>query len=494
MTITTACLRGRLRYSSRGAHRSNTCPGERQVGSVHDCVLRPAHRKPLHPAPSPCQSRRRLSSQVPAAAAAAAARWGGHRCPARAPRAGVPLACPPRLAAPSRRGPPASAAPVSTSQEPPGEPAPPPQPAARPRPAPPRPPSLPPPSSSRASPVITTGLPPRAAPVVRGRPQACVGGRPETPRAPGRAPGSRVQAALQAAPLTPARPSARQSARPRGQVPAPLAPRGAPTRAVPSTRRLPEHTPGQSHQSRRPAATPARARPPARSLARRPPSAAPRRAAPRRGPLSPPPRPRPRLQILPRRLCSTRTSRLSSSPVSGSAVPGTAGASGEAAAAAAGAAAAMVPPGPYRSPTACVAGRGGARRGLGRIEPRSGPAPASGWLAPPPRAVPARPAPLQGPGSSSRPWAKWFGGKPKGEPWLCCDPQDPGSWASLTNGHLDPLMLKENRSLPSVRLQVQRKSLGILTNVQQLRCVRDSSNRVQNAPEDGDKPLTQPLL
>lgn len=134
----------------RGAHRSSPCPGERQVGSVHDCVLRPAHRKPLHPAPSPCQSRRRrLSSQVPAAAAA---RWGGHRCPARAPRAGVPLACPPRLAAPSRPGPPASAAPVSTSQEPPGEPAPPPQPAARPRP--PRP-GLPP------SPLPPPAAPPR---------------------------------------------------------------------------------------------------------------------------------------------------------------------------------------------------------------------------------------------------------------------------------------------------------------------------------------------
>ena len=195
-----------------------------------------------------------------------------------------------------------------------------------------------PPSSSRASLVITTGLPPRAAPVVRGRPQACVGGRPETPRAPGRAPGSRVQAALQAAPLAPRRSG------PRVQVLTPLAPRGSPDprRAVGRRGASPQHTPIQSHQSRAAAgaATPARAR--------RPPSAPPRGS----------PQPRPRLQILPRRLCSTRTSRLSSSPVSGSALPETAGASGEAAAA--GAAAAMVPPGPYPSPTACVAGQGGA--------------------------------------------------------------------------------------------------------------------------------------
>lgn len=131
-----------------------------------------------------------------------------------------------------------------------------------------------PPSSSRASLVITSGLPPRAAPVVRGRPQACVGGRPETPRAPGRAPGSRVQAALQAAPLAPVRACGSPPRSPRGE--------GSPdpTRPAPGnrwTRRLPQHTPVQSHQSRTAdgAATPARAR--------RPPS------APPRGPLGPGP-------------------------------------------------------------------------------------------------------------------------------------------------------------------------------------------------------------
>lgn len=120
-----------------------------------------------------------------------------------------------------------------------------------------------PPSSSRASLVITTGLPPRAAPVVRGRPQACVGGRPETPRAPGRAPGSRVQAALQAAPLTPVGACRSLPRSPRRE------PRPAPGSR--STRRLPQHTLIQSHQSRAAAgaATPARAR--------RPPSAAPPR-------------------------------------------------------------------------------------------------------------------------------------------------------------------------------------------------------------------------
>lgn len=151
--------------------------------------------------------------------------------------------------------------------------------------------------------------------------------RPGLPR-PGRAPGSAPHAG------------------PRVQVPTRLSPKGTPTRAEQSADAAPppKHPPSSlaSPGAAAGAATPARAR--------RPPSAA--RAAPGS------PQPRPRLQILPRRLCSTRTSRLSSSPVSGSAVPVTAGASGEAAAA--GAAAAMVPPGPYRSPTACVARQGGA--------------------------------------------------------------------------------------------------------------------------------------
>lgn len=154
---------------------------------LDDCVLRPAHRKPLHPARSPCQSRR-LSIQVPAAA-----RWGGRRCPARASRA---PRSPARSAGPGSPEPPAT---TSHGLRRPRELTPPPQPAAPPGPARPRPRPSRPPSSSRASLVITTGLPPRAAPVVRGRPQACVGReagnsarprpRPGLPR-PGRAPGS----------------------------------------------------------------------------------------------------------------------------------------------------------------------------------------------------------------------------------------------------------------------------------------------------------------
>lgn len=332
---------------------------------VGDCVLRPAHRKPLHPAHSPCQSRC-LSIQVPAAAA----RWGGHRCPARAPRASR---SPARLASPrpADPGPPASAAPSSCLdlagfREPQGARTPssarrP----AQPRPAPTRPasllqPRLPgnyhgaPTSGRSRRPRPPAGLRPReAGNSARPRP------RPGLPR-PGRAPGGAPHARL---------PASRSPVR-AGSSP-PYSRRGEP-RPAPSRRRGASPNTPPSRLTR-----PGRAATPARAC--RPPS-----AAPPRDPLCPPPPPRsrPRLQILPRRLCSTRTSRLSSSPVSGSAVPVTAGASGEAAAAA-GAAAAMVPPGPYRSPTACVAGQGGARRGLGRIEPRSGPAPASGCLAPP---------------------------------------------------------------------------------------------------------------
>lgn len=86
------------------------------------------------------------------------------------------------------------------------------------------------------------------------RPRPC----PGLPR-PGRASGSA--------------PHARPPARPRVQLPAPLAPRGAPTRAVPSTRRLPQHTPVQSHQCRA-----CRAATPARPPAGRPPTLS--RAAP----------------------------------------------------------------------------------------------------------------------------------------------------------------------------------------------------------------------
>lgn len=52
---------------------------------LDDCVLRPAHRKPLHPASSPCQSRC-LSIQVHAAA-----RWGEYRCPAPTPPGALTL-------------------------------------------------------------------------------------------------------------------------------------------------------------------------------------------------------------------------------------------------------------------------------------------------------------------------------------------------------------------------------------------------------------------
>lgn len=129
-----------------------------------------------------------------------------------------------------------------------------------------------PPSSSRASLVITTGLPPRAAPVVRGRPQACVGGRPETPRAPGRAPGSRVQAALQAAPLTPVRACRSPPGSPRRE------PRPAPSSR--RTRRLRQNTPHPVSPvpGRLPVPPPPRV-----------PAAHPPPRAPPRGPLSPGP-------------------------------------------------------------------------------------------------------------------------------------------------------------------------------------------------------------
>lgn len=122
---------------------------------------------------------------------------------------------------------------------------------------------------------------------------------------------------------------------------------------------------------------------------------------PRGGPRRPPggsSQSGPGLQILPRRLCSTRTSRLSSSPASGSAVAVAAGASEEAAAAA-GAAAAMVPPGPCRSPAACVAREAEPSGGLGWGEPRAWPRPRSAaWLAPPrPCPAPAPPGSLQSP-------------------------------------------------------------------------------------------------
>lgn len=119
-----------------------------------------------------------------------------------------------------------------------------------------------PPSSSRASPVITTGLLPRAAPVVRGRPQACVRGRPETRRVPGRAQGSRVQAALQAAPLTPAACSPARA----GSSP-PCSRRGEPRSAPSSRRGASPNTPPSRLTSPGRAATPRTRLPPTLSRA-----------------------------------------------------------------------------------------------------------------------------------------------------------------------------------------------------------------------------------
>lgn len=387
--------------------------------------MRPAHRKPLHPARIHCQARR-LSTPVPAAASR-----GEYRCPAE-PRPG-----------PRRGGPrsPAAAcflpvrAPRPTSPRPgsPGHRQPPPLgPAPLPRPPPPPAPPAAPPGNYRSAP--TSGQLPGARTARR---PASPGGRKRlTPpaRAPGRAPSWDVPAPRprpQAEPLTralPRHPPSRTNSRLRSLRTGHPSPR-RPVRAPPP----PPHPPPSLTRARPPRASrpgPLPVPRPRRGAAPAPLCAPAAPSAPR--PPPPPPlggsrQPSPRLQILPRRLCSTRTSRLSSSPASGSAVAVAAGASEAAAAAAASgaaaAAAAMVLPGPCRSPAACVAGEA---EPSGRVRaPRAWPRPPASASAArpapaPPRAAPPRPTrPAQSPPSYAEPGRRPRGNCTPGFPALC---------------------------------------------------------------------------
>lgn len=228
-----------------------------------------------------------------------------------------------------------------------------------------------------------------------------LGAAPGRQQPPG---GLRLRAAGSASRPRPSRPRVQAGPRsltphasvpPPGQIPCSSLP---PHRGSPSPRRAVEATPPQSGPL---PASPVRVLPARLARPRSFPSPRARRPlSPRPPPLprSGSPQPGPRLQILPRRLCSTRTSRLSSFPASGSAVAVAAGASEEAAAAAGAAAAvaAMVPPGPCRSPAACVAGEAEPSGGLGwgRREPGPAPAPRPGSPRPhPTRAPRAAPPP-----------------------------------------------------------------------------------------------------
>lgn len=365
-------------------------------------VLRPAHRKPLHPALSPCQSRC-LSIQV-----LAAARWGEYRCPAPAPPGALTREHPygghssPRAARFPSPGRLFHPRPGSWTQKT-GSPL---------------------PSGQPQFPALLLLLRPRL-PVITARLPAPGRSRRQQPPAglrrraagsssrPQLTPPAAARAGASQRPGRAPKPSPSRRRCPRkppppvpGKFPAlhSLRTGAASAHAAPSGRRLPQHTPlpaspGRSSPRASPGPRPGPSRPRGPSAARRRHPHAPAAPSVPRPPAPPGgfPHPGPSLQILPRRLCSTRTSRLSSSPASGSAVA--VAASEEAAAA--GAAAAMVPPSLYRSLAACVAGRGGAQprppRGrAARLAPPPGPRPVS------PRPAPLRPAPAP-PGARQSP-------------------------------------------------------------------------------------------